>query len=235
MAEYQGNVIIVGIGRSGTTLLREILHRAFGSTRVEYYHWPRDYSNKRGMNGKKHEKDFWIICQRDFRDVLASGIRNMIQRSPHVDAVEEYRVTENQIPPEGFKKFRVDYHYKEEYYDYEYFIPEHQILKQGHKMIDDGWNYWINNVDYIFCYEDYMKDKNKVVTDLMNKIPFNKVYDYPVDDLIGQADAWLGTNPQHASNGGKINGWSDVFSEKQEQIIIREFGGWLKEQGYIKE
>ena len=80
-----------------------------------------------------------------------------------------------------------------------------------------------------------MKDKNKVVTDLMNKIPFNKVYDYPVDDLIGQADAWLGTNPQHASNGGKINGWSDVFSEKQEQIIIREFGGWLKEQGYIKE
>ena len=57
---------------------------------------------------------------------------------------------------EGFKKFRVDYHYKEEYYDYEYFIPEHQILKQGHKMIDDGWN-WIDGVDYIFCYEDYMK------------------------------------------------------------------------------
>ena len=234
MSEYHGNVIIVGMGRSGTTLLREILHRAFGSKRVEYYHWPRDYTNKRG-SGKKDEKDFWIICQRDFRDVLASGIRNMIQRSPHVDAIEEYRVTENQIPPEGFKKFRVDYHYKEEYYDYEYFIPEHQILKQGHKMIDDGWNYWIDGVDYIFCYEDYMKDKNKVVTDLMDKIPFNKVYDYPVDDLIGQTNIWLGKHPEHASNNGKINGWSDVFSEKQEQIIIREFGSWLKSQGYIKE
>ena len=57
----------------------------------------------------------------------------------------------------------------------------------------------------------------------------------PVDDLIGQTDVWLGVNPEHASNGGKINGWSDVFSEKQEQIIIREFGGWLKSQGYIKE
>ncbi len=234
MSEYHGNVIIVGMGRSGTTLLREILHRAFGSERVEYYHWPRDYSNKRG-SGKKHEKDFWIICQRDFRDVLASGIRNMIQRSPHVDAMEEYRVTENQIPPEGFKKFRVDYHYKEEYYNYEYFIPEYQILKQGHKMIDDGWDYWIDDVDYIFCYEDYMKDKNKVVTDLMDKIPFNKVYDYPVDDLIGQTNIWLGKHPEHASNNGKINGWSDVFSEKQEQIIIREFGSWLKSQGYIKE
>lgn len=234
MSEYHGNVIIVGMGRSGTTLLREILHRAFGSKRVEYYHWPRDYSNKRG-SGKKHEKDFWIICQRDFRDVLASGIRNMIQRSPHVDAMEEYRVTENQIPPEGFKKFRVDYHYKEEYYNYEYFIPEYQILKQGHKMIDDGWDYWIDDVDYIFCYEDYMKDKNKVVTDLMDKIPFNKVYDYPVDDLIGQTNIWLGKHPEHASNNGKINGWSDVFSEKQEQIIIREFGSWLKSQGYIKE
>lgn len=234
MSKYHGNVIIVGMGRSGTTLLREILHRAFGSKRVEYYHWPRDYSNKRG-SGKKHEKDFWIICQRDFRDVLASGIRNMIQRSPHVDAMEEYRVTENQIPPEGFKKFRVDYHYKEEYYNYEYFIPEHQILKQGHKMIDDGWDYWIDDVDYIFCYEDYMKDKNKVVTDLMDKIPFNKVYDYPVDDLIGQTNIWLGKHPEHASNNGKINGWSDVFSEKQEQIIIREFGSWLKSQGYIKE
>ena len=234
MAVYPGNIIIVGMGRSGTTLLREILHRAFGSKRVEYYHWPRNYSIHRG-SGKKHEKDFWIICQRDFRDVLASGIRNMIQRSPHVDAMEEYRVTENQIPPEGFKKFRVDYHYKEEYYNYEYFIPEYQILKQGHKIIEDGWDYWIDRVDYIFCYEDYMKDRNKVVTDLMNKIPFNKVYDYPVDDLIGQTDVWLGVNPEHASNGGKINGWSDVFSEKQEQIIIREFGGWLKSQGYIKE
>tara|TARA_A100001515_G_scaffold57695_2_gene45526 strand:+ start:1020 stop:1724 length:705 start_codon:yes stop_codon:yes gene_type:complete len=234
VAVYPGNIIIVGMGRSGTTLLREILHRAFGSKRVEYYHWPRNYSIHRG-SGKKHEKDFWIICQRDFRDVLASGIRNMIQRSPHVDAMEEYRVTENQIPPEGFKKFRVDYHYKEEYYNYEYFIPEHQILKQGHKIIEDGWDYWIDRVDYIFCYEDYMKDRNKVVTDLMNKIPFNKVYDYPVDDLIGQTDVWLGVNPEHASNGGKINGWSDVFSEKQEQIIIREFGGWLKSQGYIKE
>ena len=234
MAVYPGNIIVVGMGRSGTTLLREILHRAFGSKRVEYYHWPRNYSIQRG-SGKKHEKDFWIICQRDFRDVLASGIRNMIQRSPHVDAMEEYRVTENQIPPEGFKKFRVDYHYKEEYYNYEYFIPEYQILKQGHKIIEDGWDYWIDRVDYIFCYEDYMKDRNKVVTDLMNKIPFDKVYDYPVDDLIGQTDVWLGVNPEHASNGGKINGWSDVFSEKQEQIIIREFGGWLKSQGYIKE
>ena len=234
MAVYPGNIIVVGMGRSGTTLLREILHRAFGSKRVEYYHWPRNYSIQRG-SGNKHEKDFCIICQRDFRDVLASGIRNMIQRVPHEDVMEEYRVTENQIPPEGFKKFRVDYHYKEEYYDYEYFIPEHQILKQGHKMIEDGWDYWIDRVDYIFCYEDYMKDRNKVVTDLMNKIPFDKVYDYPVDDLIGQTDVWLGVNPEHASNGGKINGWSDVFSEKQEQIIIREFGGWLKSQGYIKE
>ena len=234
MAVYPGNIIVVGMGRSGTALLREILHRAFGSKRVEYYHWPRNYSIQRG-SGKKHEKDFWIICQRDFRDVLASGIRNMIQRVPHEDVMEEYRVTENQIPPEGFKKFRVDYHYKEEYYDYEYFIPEHQILKQGHKMIEDGWDYWIDRVDYIFCYEDYMKDRNKVVTDLMNKIQFDKVYDYPVDDLIGQTDVWLGVNPEHASNGGKINGWSDVFSEKQEQIIIREFGGWLKSQGYIKE
>ena len=234
MAVFPGNIIVVGMVRSGTTLLREILHRAFGSKRVEYYHWPRNYSIQRG-SGKKHEKDFWIICQRDFRDVLASGIRNMIQRVPHKDVMEEYRVTENQIPPEGFKKFRVDYHYKEEYYDYEYFIPEHQILKQGHKMIEDGWDYWIDRVDYIFCYEDYMKDRNKVVTDLMNKIPFDKVYDYPVDDLIGQTDVWLGVNPEHASNGGKINGWSDVFSEKQEQIIIREFGGWLKSQGYIKE
>ena len=112
MAVYPGNIIVVGMGRSGTTLLREILHRAFGSKRVEYYHWPRNYSIQRG-SGKKHEKDFWIICQRDFRDVLASGIRNMIQRVPHKDVMEEYRVTENQIPPEGFKKFRVDYHYKE--------------------------------------------------------------------------------------------------------------------------
>ena len=234
MAVYPGNIIVVGMGRSGTTLLREILHRAFGSKRVEYYHWPRNYSIQRG-SGKKHEKDFWIICLRDCRDVLASGIRHMLQRGPHKDVMEEYRVTENQIPPEGFKKFRVDYHYKEEYYDYEYFIPEHQILKQGHKMIEDGWDYWIDRGDYIFCYEDYMKDRNKVVTDLMNKIPFDKVYDYPVDDLIGQTDVWLGVNPEHASNGGKINGWSDVFSEKQEQIIIREFGGWLKSQGYIKE
>jgi hypothetical protein len=234
VAVYPGNIIVVGMGRSGTTLLREILHRAFGSKRVEYYHWPRNYSIQRG-SGKKHEKDFWIICQRDFRDVLASGIRNMIQRVPHKNVMEEYRVTQNNIPPDGFKKFRVDYHYKKEYYDYEYFIPEYQILKQGHKIIEDGWDYWIDRVDYIFCYEDYMKDRNKVVTDLMNKIPFDKVYDYPVDDLIGQTDVWLGVNPEHASNGGKINGWSDVFSEKQEQIIIREFGGWLKSQGYIKE
>ena len=122
MAVYPGNIIVVGMGRSGTTLLREILHRAFGSKRVEYYHWPRNYSIQRG-SGKKHEKDFWIICQRDFRDVLASGIRNMIQRVPHENVMEEYRVTENNTPPDGFKKFRVDYHYKKEYYDYEYFIP----------------------------------------------------------------------------------------------------------------
>ena len=80
---------------------------------------------------------------------------------------------------------------------------------------------------YLLCWN---RSKNS-----LDKIPFNKVYDYPVDDLIGQTNIWLGEHPEHASNNGKINGWSDVFSEKQEQIIIREFGSWLKSQGYIKE
>ena len=58
---------------------------------------------------------------------------------------------------------------------------------------------------------------------------------YPVDDLIGQTNIWLGKEFLNMVNNGKINGWSDVFSEKQEQIIIQEFGSWLKSQGYIKE
>ena len=89
----------------------------------------------------------------------------------------------------------------------------------------------VDGVDYIFCYEDYMKI-NKVVTDLMDKIPFNKVYDYPGDDLIGQTNIWL--KDVNIVQYGKINGWSDVFSEKQEQIIIREFGSWLKSKDILR-
>ena len=99
-------------------------------------------------------------------------------------------------------------------------VSKDEILEQGKMIIDEGWYKWLAaGVDYIFHYEAFMKNKEKVITEMLHKLDISG---FTAKECIEVSDEWLRNNPRHASNNGIINGWKDVFSPTQEQLIIDE-------------
>lgn len=227
-------ISIVGMGRTGTTLVRSVIEHAEGGSRCGYYHFKTERKERKGSDEK------WIICRRDFRDVLASNFRSTIRTNPYGDLKDFIDCKDNPCP-ENYKLFRVEYQakmsreskaeYENERFGPRYFISEDQIISQGKKSLEEGWYKWLPEVDYIFHYEAYMEDKEKVITELLSKVGIGGVN---AKECIEASDNWLKKNPFHASNKGIINGWKDVFSSVQEQLIIDEFGDWMREYNYIK-
>ena len=238
------DIAVVGMGRTGTTLVKNILTYVIESMGIDptgkdetrenfgplkYFHW------KRERPGDKRDTEKWVICRRDFRDVLASGFRSTIRQHPEKSGVRRFIDSKDNPCPENYKQFKVEYHdtnYVPPDGDVKYFIPKNQILEQGTKIIDEGWYKWLaTGVDYIFHYESYMDNKEKVITEMLHKLNLSGC---TAKECIEVSDEWLRNNPRHASNNGIINGWEDVFSPTQEQLIIDEFGDWMREYNYIK-
>mgnify|MGYP003121727693 FL=1 len=192
------SVSVVGMGRSGTTLVSEIIEHANG--KCGYYHWKKDRGD---MSNKKDDNEYWIICRRDLRDILASGFRNTIQRN-RLKKISGFRVSEDNPLPRGYKKFKV-----EEHGSTDFFVKKSEILSHGNQIMYDGWVDWIDKVDYIFHYERYIENREEVVEEILSNIGATNV---TAEYCISVVDEWIKNNPKHASNKGVINGWGDIFS-----------------------
>ena len=243
ITESDIDIAVVGMGRTGTTLVKNILTYTIDAMGIDptgkdetrenfgplkYFHW------KRERPGDKRDTEKCVICRRDFRDVLASGFRSTIRQHPDRSGVRRFIESKDNPCPENYKKFKVmsSEVFPPQDSNRKYFIPKDEILEQGKMIIDEGWYKWLAaGVDYIFHYEAFMKNKEKVITEMLHKLDISG---FTAKECIEVSDEWLRNNPRHASNNGIINGWKDVFSPTQEQLIIDEFGGWMKEYNYIK-
>jgi hypothetical protein len=208
---------VVGFGRSGTTIVREVtneMHKLKGTPqafRTKTVHW---YNKNKPAGVATIEREQLllarkgltiIICKRDLRDVLASGFRH-----------NEKFYTEGY---DGYKRL--------------YNIPDKELIEYGNKHVTEGWKEWLPHVDYTFCYEDYMSNPRKAIRGLAKAIHFEPVTDDLVDRLLKAALDWKQSHPQHiSSTKGRSNAWHDVFNKHQEKIIIDNWGDWLQEQGY---
>lgn len=213
---------IVGMGRTGTTIVREILTYIYETNNVKvnnsYHMGALVYSHFR----KHKEIDFdnkIIICKRDLRDVLASNFRSV--------SIPEARAYNDKLfILENLNNYPSNYKiYKEKYG-----VSSEHILKEGKKLIQEGWNQWIDHVDYIFCYEDYMKNPKQIIQELADLVNCKNIN---IEKAINVTLEWKQKHPAHISNNGQINSWHDIFSEAQEKLILDNFGEWMKEQGYI--
>ena len=211
---------VVGIGRSGTTLVFNLLDNFYNqhteknpdsSFKLEYEHW------------KKHKISFTpdkkiIICKRDLRDILASAFRSVSNKNSRMYNDKDFLLSEIKNYPPNFKKYKDQYG-----------VTEDLIITTGEKFIKKVWEQWIGHVDYIFHYEEYMKDPLKIIKELANLINFkgdlNHAYQKTLD--------WKKENPNHITNNGLSNAWNDIFSKAQEDVILNNFKDWLHEQNYI--
>ena len=206
---------IVGFGRSGTTLVANMIENFFsqvgsGDT-VFADHW---YKKPRAIQSKN---EILILCRRDLRDVLASGFRNM-------DTLGEDKFIIDKMKKTFPKNFKV---YKEKFG-----VTEDELVKFGKKHIEEGWYEWLPRVKYIFHYEAYMENKRLIAEELAELVGCDNV---DINEAIEFTEEWKKNNPKHITDAkGKTNAWHDVFSEAQEKIIIDNFGHWMREYGYIK-
>ena len=203
---------IVGFGRSGTTLtanmIRNFLSQENRKDTVFAEHWYKDYSRR--------EDDILILCRRDLRDVLASGLRD-------IDKINEDKFIINKMKEPFPNDFKV---YKEKFG-----VTEKDLVHFGNKHITEGWYDWLPHVNYIFHYEAYMEDKQRITKELARLVNCNNV---DINVAIESTEKWKKNNPIHVTDAkGKTNAWQDIFSEAQEKIIIDNFGNWMKEYGYI--
>jgi len=203
---------IVGFGRSGTTLtantIRNFLSQENREDTVFAEHWYKDYSRR--------EDDILILCRRDLRDVLASGLRD-------IDKINEDKFIINKMKEPFPNDFKV---YKEKFG-----VTEKDLVHFGNKHITEGWYDWLPHVNYIFHYEAYMEDKQRITKELARLVNCNNV---DINVAIESTEKWKKNNPIHVTDAkGKTNAWQDIFSEAQEKIIIDNFGNWMKEYGYI--
>ena len=206
---------VVGFGRSGTTLVSNMIKNFFSQknkkTDVYSQHW---FSKKKHYN---HEKNILILCRRDLRDVLASGFRDINKQDDSKFIINKMK---NPFP----KNFKV--------YKKKYGVPKEQLISFGEKHINLGWYQWLPIVNYIFHYEAYMRDKQKIAKELANLVG---CYDVDINKAIESTEKWKRNNPKHITDArGMTNAWHDIFSKAQEKIIIDNFGDWMREYGYIK-
>ena len=223
---------IVGIGRSGTTLVYNLLDSFYGQQRKKY---PKLNYNPVGTgmaNSKSYlEYEHWdknrikfeptkkiIICKRDLRDVFASGFRGVAIKNTRMYNDKNFLLSEIKNYPSNFKKYKECYG-----------ITETHLINEGNNMIKKGWDQWIEHVDYIFHYEKYMENPHKIIKELADLINFkgdlNEAYQYTLN--------WKQRNPNHISNKGLSNSWDDIFSKAQEDVILNNFKDWLYQQNYI--
>jgi len=206
---------IVGFGRSGTTLVANMITNFFsqenrGDT-VFAEHWYTGYEKK------ENENEILILCRRDLRDVLASGLRD-------VDTLGDDKFTIDKMQKPFPTNFKV---YKEKYG-----VQEDDLISFGRKHIEEGWYDWLPHVKYIFHYEAYMENRQLIAKELAELVGCNNV---DINAAIEFTEEWKKNNPKHITAAkGKTNVWHDVFSEAQEKIIIDNFGHWMREYGYIK-
>jgi hypothetical protein len=207
---------IVGFGRSGTTLVANMIENFFSQENltgnsVFADHW---YIKRRAA---RSNNEILILCRRDLRDVLASGLRDM-------DTLGEDKFTIDKMQKPFPKNFKV---YKEKYG-----VQEDELISFGRKHIEEGWYDWLPHVKYIFHYEAYMENKQLIAEELAELVGCNNV---DINEAIEFTEEWKKNNPKHITDAkGKTNVWHDVFSEAQEKIIIDNFGHWMREYGYIK-
>ena len=208
---------IVGFGRSGTTLVANMIENFFSQEErgsgdsVFADHW---FRKPRAIQSRN---EILILCRRDLRDVLASGLRDMDSMGG-----EKFTIDKMKKPfPTNFKV------YKEKYG-----VQEDEIISFGRKHIEEGWYDWLPHVKYIFHYEAYMENRQLIAKELAELVGCNNV---DINAAIEFTEEWKKNNPKHITDAkGKTNVWHDVFSEAQEKIIIDNFGHWMREYGYIK-
>ena len=62
-------------------------------------------------------------------------------------------------------------------------VSSEHILKEGKKLIQKGWNQWIDHVDYIFCYENYMKNPKQIIQELADLVNCKNINIEKVADI----------------------------------------------------
>ena len=206
---------IVGFGRSGTTIVANMIKNFFSQENrkdsVFADHW---YT---GREKKENENEILILCRRDLRDVLASGLRD-------INFLGEDKFIIDKMKKPFPKNFKV---YKEKFG-----VQEDDLISFGKKHIEEGWYDWLPHVKYIFHYEAYMENKQLIAEELAELVDCNNV---DINAAIEFTEEWKKNNPKHISDAkGKTNAWHDIFSKAQEKIIIDNFGHWMREYGYIK-
>jgi hypothetical protein len=214
MKHYNLKVAIVGFGRSGTHITKEILKNLYNQKgrpvkNITNKHW---YSK-----GDEKMANILISCRRDLRDVLASGYRNI-----HTSNNNNYLVSEMNPPyPLNFRIWKDKWG-----------IPERDIIDFGKKHLKNGWDDWMPYVNYIFHYEAYMENPQKIIQELADLV---KIKNPNITEAIQATKDFLKRKPSHQSpTKGKSNAWGDIFSKAQEKVIIDNFGYWLRNYNYIK-
>lgn len=204
---------IVGFGRSGTTLVANMIKNFFSQENRKDEVFADHWYNRRGKN----KNEILILCRRDLRDVLASGLRDIEKLGD-----DKFIIDKMKKPfPTNFKV------YKEKYG-----VQEDDLISFGKKHIEEGWYDWLPHVKYIFHYEAYMENRQLIAKELAELVGCSNV---DINEAIEFTEWWKQNNPKHITDAkGKTNAWHDIFSEAQEKIIIDNFGHWMREYGYIK-
>ena len=128
------------------------------------------------------------------------------------------------------------------------------VEKPWNSAFGRGWTYhtvgkdllleyldWEDKQDYEFVYEEYFKDKNKILDEVASILGLVTQPDIILEELEKDKPVHIDDNSKlHlrdrkgvASNGGKIGVYKTYFSKEEIEDLNEVYGDWLKRKGYL--
>ena len=220
------NILVVGMPQSGSTALLNIIAKILETNNLRYETYLYGVKKKNRVVNKNFlstyfTKDIIIIKDHHYSQFLEQWADIIFLTKRDIrDSIASRRRRGKGLFSKGKR------HLKEHQYEENSFFGFKQWCNY---LTFDCYQCW-SNVDYIFDYENYVKDKTQVVNDVISILRLNKT---KISDILKYIDTGMINNYNFNKGnkitiGGGVKKYSKFLTKKELQYIKKYYSEFIK-------